>query len=337
MTIGKYLKDKLLLLLLNGICGTLLAFYLVAVGNSFVTISLILIVWGGICFCVFLVSYQSRKRYFKKIEGLMTGLEQPYLVHELLDPSWKLEDQLYRDFLRQSNRAAMEQISSLRQEQADYRSFIEGWIHEVKLPITGMRLAFHNDKQIEAGRVERYLTEIDNRVEQVLFYGKSENVYKDFQVHKINLKEVIHSVLRKNKYLLIASQVSATVSVEECFIYSDKKWLEFILVQLIANAVKYKKDGSGEMSFHVEESNAETTLVIRDQGIGIKTEEIDRIFNKGFTGTNGRTREKSTGFGLYLCKKLCDKLNIGIGARSILGESTDIFFIFPKNNYLSNL
>lgn len=335
MTAGKYLKDKILVLVLNGMGVFLLSLYLLAVKNSQTTVFLIAVVWFVVFFIMLYVDYRSRKRYFDKIDDLMEHLDQPYLVQEFLGTSWKLEDQIYKEILHRSNKAVIEQIYQLEEAQKEYREFIEGWIHEVKLPITGMRLACHNEKLSESRRIETYLTEMDNAVDQALFYARSDQVYKDYQVAETNLKQVVLRVISKNKYLLIQNQMKVLVECGDENAMTDRKWLEFILVQILINAVKYKKEGSGEMVFCSKESKDTVRLSVRDAGIGIPTEEIGRIFEKGFTGSNGRNRERTTGIGLYLCRKLCRKLEIDIGVDSVENEYTEVFLIFPKNSYLS--
>jgi len=337
MTITGYLKDKIMIVLLNGIGVFLLSLYLVAIGNSVVTAGLISLIWGVIFAVVLAVDYHRRSQYFQKIDDLMVEMDKPYLIQEFLENSWRLEDQLYKEILHRSNKAVIEQIYQLEQERQEYREFIEGWIHEVKLPITGMRLACHNDRHMQKQKMELYLSEMDHAVEQVLFYARSEQVYKDYQISEADLKQIVLQVISKNKYLLIQNQMSVQVPFEQCMIHVDKKWLEFILIQVLINAVKYKKANGGEIIFGAKETANGTSLSVRDAGIGIPAEEAGRIFEKGFTGSNGRSHEKSTGIGLYLCKKLCRKLAIEIKAESIEGEFTEISFFFPKNSYLTKL
>lgn len=337
MTIGTYLKDKLLIILMNVVGLFVLSLYLLVVGNSKTTIFLLVIVWLMVLFIILLADYWKRKQYFDKIYDVMEHLEQRYLIQEFFGTSWKLEDQLYKDIFYRSNKAAIEKINQLEETQKEYREFIEGWIHEVKLPITGMRVAYHNENPGGNRRVETYLTEIDNAVDQALFYARSDQVYKDYQVSETSLKQSIVRVVKRNKHLLIQNQMNVNITCGDEFVMTDRKWLEFILTQILINAVKYKKEGSGEILFSSKKSKDAICLVTRDTGIGIPETEIPRIFEKGFTGSNGRTREKSTGIGLYLCRKLCRKLEIAISAESVEGEYTELTLSFPKNSYLSKL
>lgn len=339
MSLGKYVQDQIILILMNGIGVFLLSLYLLAVGNSRVTVSLIAATWIIAFLSWAAVNYRGRKRYFDNINRLMSELDQPYLVQEFMENSWRLEDQLYREILRRSNKAVVERIYQLENEQKEYREFIEGWIHEVKLPITGIRLACHNQEQGNSRRIERYLTELDHDVEQALFYARSDQVYRDYIIKETELKAVLLNVLKKNKYVMIHHQMSAEVECEGVTVFCDGKWLEFIVGQILLNAVKYKREqeGNGMISFRAEPTASGVKLMIRDDGMGIAARDQSRIFDKGFTGSNGRSRGKSTGIGLYLCRKLCNKLGLEIGVQSREGEYTEITLLFPKHPFLSKL
>ena len=339
MTFVAYIKDRIITLTLNGLGIFLLSLYLLALRNSQTTVILIAVIWLFIVAVYLFTGYRSRKRYFDEIYDLVERLDQPYLIQEFIKTSWKLEDRLYKEILYRSNKAVIERIEGLEESQKEYREFIEGWIHEVKLPITGMRLAYHNhkEKREDDRKIEAYLTEMDNAVERVLFYARSNQVYKDFAVAETDLRQTVLSVVSRNKYLLIQNGMSVKVECEAVDVMTDRKWLDFILTQILSNAVKYKKESGGEIVFRSEASRDGVCLRIRDAGIGIPKEELGKIFEKGFTGSNGRSREKTTGIGLYLCGKLCRKLEIAISVDSVINEYTEISLCFPKNSYLTKL
>ncbi|MGC6767498.1 sensor histidine kinase [Enterococcus sp. LJL51] len=336
MKLFYYLHDKLFVLVLHFSCLLILSFYLLTLGNTPVTIVLIALVWVSIIFVYFTLDYYKRKRFFRGIDKQMTQLDKPYLIHELLEKNWRYEDELYRDILRKANTSAMETIAWLEEEQTDYKEFIEAWIHEVKLPMTSLHLAAAELETDSARKIQMYLIDLENQVDQTLFYARSDYVHQDYFIKEVLLQEVIAELIKKNKYLLIQNQMQVTIACEE-FVYTDKKWLAFIVNQLIFNAVKYKKEGRGSLSFTAVSTKEQTELTIRDSGIGIKSHELPRVFDKGFTGTNGRAAGKATGFGLYLCKKLCRKLGLKIDCAAVENEYTEIVIIFPQNSYLSEL
>ena len=152
----------------------------------------------------------------------------------------------------------------------------------------------------------------------------------------LSLQQAAEDVLRKNKYYLIQSRICARVNCPAT-VYTDVKWISFILNQLILNAVKYRRDPEPEISIFTEKTSHGVRLTVADNGLGIPEEDLPRIFDKGFTGSNGRATERSTGMGLYLCRKLCRKLGIGISAQSAENAGTQISLEFPVSSYLSKL
>ncbi len=337
MNFADYLKDKSLLIILN-ISGVLfLSMYLIVIGNNFAVISVLGFFWLGILSLWLLLDYRRRRKYFSEIFDLLADLEKPYLIQKFMGKSWKLEDKLYQQILRLSNKSVIEKIQTLEDQQKEYREFIEGWIHEVKLPITGMRLVAYNESNELKRKSELYLTEMDELVDKALFYARSDQVYKDYAIKETDLKTIVKETINKYRYILIENQIKVTVLTESAFVQTDGKWIEFILSQIVANAIKYKKPGAGEITFSVQEVKDGIKLSVRDNGIGVPSDELKQIFEKGYTGTNGRSREKTTGIGLYLCKKLCKKLDLTIGAASVEKDYTEIYLVFPVNSYLSKL
>ena len=154
-------------------------------------------------------------------------------------------------------------------------------------------------------------------------------------IRKVNLEEVIRNVLLRNKKMMIQNGMKVETKNINLSAYTDEKWLEFILNQIITNSIKYRKEQNPEVNIKLIENKENVQLFIRDNGIGIKKSEIDRIFDKGFTGTNGRNQKKSTGIGLYLCKRLCEELGMEIKADSKENEFTEISIIIPRNKKIN--
>ena len=154
-------------------------------------------------------------------------------------------------------------------------------------------------------------------------------------IRKVNLEETIRNVLARNKKMMIHNDMKVETKNIEISAYTDEKWLEFILNQIIVNAIQYRKEKSSEIVIELEEMKENVKLSIKDNGIGIKKSEIDRIFDKGFTGTNGRNQKKSTGIGLYLCKRLCEELGMIIEAQSKENEYTNIIITIPRTKKLN--
>ena len=352
MKMREYLIDKLLLLTLHVGCMLLLAGFLYATGYEPQFCVLILIFWILILMLWLGYEYYSRRRYFHELWETLNKMDQRYLLGELMPVSHRLEDGLYREMIRISNKAVIERIRQIEDEQKEYREYIESWVHEVKAPITSIDLMcenFKSDPLENQGDVVRRIRlenqKIENYVDMALYYARSEDVYKDYVIRRTNLGEIAVVVLKRNKGYLIQSQIQAEVDCKDKA-YTDEKWIAFILNQLVLNAAKYCRKKGGKIWIYTSQKHKSDVLtkhshgvrlVVKDNGIGIKEEELDRIFEKGFTGSNGRKTERSTGMGLYLCKKLCLKLGIEIYARSKAGEGTEVILEFPISSYLSKM
>lgn len=217
----------------------------------------------------------------------------------------------------------------------DYKDYIELWIHEIKLPIAASKMIIENNKNKTTKSIEEELDKVENYIEQALFYARSNTVEKDYYIKKVTLKEVVNESIKKNKNILIQEKVAINIHDTDLEVMTDSKWIVFIINQIIQNSVKYRSpDRTMQIEISAKQGIENVILSIKDNGIGIKQGEIERVFEKGFTGTNGRlSSKKSTGIGLYLCKKLCDKLGIAIELNSVQGQGTETRLIFPQNSW----
>lgn len=336
MRLGRYIWDKIGLLLLQLACMFLLGLYLWVTGNESVNILLTVICWLLILTGYLGWDYYHRKKYFDRIFRQLEGLDQRYLIGELLPDSWRLEDALYREILRCSGKSVIEKIHILEDEAKEYREYMESWIHEVKTPITAMSLICENHRDTYTDRMKYELGKVENEVERVLYFARSEQVYQDYMIREVNLREVVLAAIRRNKQYLIAADISIELKVEDRPVHTDGKWVEFLLNQIIGNSIKYKrKDGAGGViTISTQTAGSQVSLILEDNGIGIPADDRKRIFDKGFTGSNGRSRGSSTGIGLYLCRKLCDKLEIGLRAESEEGAYTRMILTFPDSDHM---
>ncbi len=338
---GLFLKDKFLLLLLHVVCMGLLSAFLRLTGYGEEKTLLVLCFWVLILMAWLTITYVQRKKYFDEAEGILAGMEPKYLLGELLPVSFRLEDKLYRQMLHRSNKAVIERIRKLEDEKREYKEYIESWIHEIKAPITGVALLCGNGRKAQSsGPVREILREvsmenqkIENLVEQVLYYARMEQVWQDFLIRETDLQDISQNVLQKNHLLLIEKQVMAEVSCPHK-VYTDGKWISFILNQMVLNSVKYCS-GPPEFFITTSPSPRGVFLIFQDNGKGIPKEDLPRIFDKGFTGSNGRSREGATGMGLYLCRRLCEKLDVGLWAESVLGQGTRMIMEFPVSSYIA--
>ena len=199
------------------------------------------------------------------------------------------------------------------------------WVHQIKTPIAAMRLLLQSEDNENNRELEAELFKIEQYVEMVLQFLRVDNEHTDYVIGRQNLEKIVRSSVRKYAKLFIIKNISVDVGNISAEVLSDEKWLSFVIEQIISNALKYTEKGSISIFLENEE-----TLVIEDSGIGIAKEDLPRVFEKGFTGYNGRTDKKSTGIGLYLCKKIMDKLGHKIEISSEVGKGTKVKLIFEK-------
>ena len=196
-------------------------------------------------------------------------------------------------------------------------------------------MVIENNKNAITKSIDEELDKVENYIEQALFYARSNTVEKDYYIRKVVLKEIVNESIKKNKSSLIQEKISIDIHDLEIEVNTDNKWIVFISNQIIQNSIKYRKKENSVIEIYENQGKENVILYIKDNGIGIKQGEITRVFEKGFTGTNGRlSNKKSTGIGLYLCKKLCNKLGIGIELNSVQNEGTEVKLVFPKDSYI---
>lgn len=341
MRLTDYLRDKGMLLLLHLVCMCMAAAFFRLTDYSGTNTVLFLVVWLLLLAVWLTVAFLQRRKFFRETQRILDKIDQRYLLGELLPDSYRLEDRLYREMICRSNKSCIERIRQIEEEQKDYKEYIESWVHEIKAPITGIALLCNNRRGTAPALQNDYLTvslenqKIENYVDMVLYYARSEEVYKDYLIQETNLEDTVCEVLDKNHLLLIQNQVQADIDCKD-MVYTDRKWIAFILNQMMLNSVKYRSDTPLLRIYTRREADG-VRLIFEDNGIGIRQEELSRIFDKGFTGSNGRDNGRSTGMGLYLCQKLCGRLGIRLSAESKYGAGTKLYLEFPISNYICDV
>ena len=328
MNSRRYWKNRLPFLLTNLVCMAALTVFLLVCGNSVSAVVLILIVWALILLAGLVLTYWKRKRQMKKLLDMAEQLSERYLISEVMELPEQAEDQVYYQLLKMAGKSMLEQIGEIERERLEYKEYIEQWIHEIKTPITAMKLLCENHRMDWTKELLLELEKTNRFTEQALYYARSEHTEKDYSVREMALSQVVHGAIADNKYLLLQSGMRLEVEEMQDTVYSDEKWVRFILNQLIANAVKYRTE-QPVLRISTHKRQDQVVLVVEDNGIGIAASDLPRIFEKGFTGQNGRMVQQSTGIGLYLCKRLCEKLGIGITAESS-EHGTAISFLFTS-------
>lgn len=213
----------------------------------------------------------------------------------------------------------------------DMEEYISKWVHEIKLPISAISMTLERIDDAEISTEIKNETEkINFLVNSVMYGSRATAAAEDIFISEVKLQDIIRQAIKNNAFMLIRNNIEIKLENLEHHIFTDKKWILYVLDQLINNSIKYSKE-KAEIQFYGEESDKYICLNIRDNGIGITREDLERIFNKGFTGTNGRnTRYKSTGMGLYFSKKILDKLGNSFEVYSVKNEYTLFKIKFNK-------
>lgn len=278
--------------------------------------------------------YSSKSSFINNLKINLDSLDEKYLLSEIISKPNKAEHVEIYNILKECNKSMNDKISKIEIENKDYMEFIELWIHEVKTPIASSKLTIENNRTPILTSIEEDINKIEEYIEQALFYARSSAVEKDFIIKTLNLEEIVNSAIKRNSKTLIEKSIRISKNNLNYEIYSDKKWLDFILHQIISNSIKYFDKTDKTLDFYIDEVGDSLVLNIKDNGMGMNEKAVLKAFDKGYTGENGRIFKEATGIGLYLCKKLCSKLGLGISIASILGESTRVSIVFPKNKMM---
>ncbi|MGN1133772.1 MAG: sensor histidine kinase [Oscillospiraceae bacterium] len=278
----------------------------------------------------FLLEFFKKRNFYGNLDKITDKLDRPYLLSEIIDKPNFFEGRKLYDVLKLGNKSMNDEIAKYKISTNEYQEYVEKWVHEIKTPIAACKLAVENRSENSWAELSEDLDKIEKYVNQTLFYSRVNNAEKDYIIRKHTLNELVANSLKSNSKTLIRNGFSIKRESLDITVMTDEKWISFILDQIISNSVKYKKENP-VISFSGRKTENGVFLKISDNGVGISAEDLPRIFEKNFTGGNGRLNSRSTGFGLYLCKKLCDKMGIDISAESQQGIETDISIFFPKN------
>ena len=333
MNFFSYLKDKLLLIVLS-------MFSAISIEILLIPYDINIIVRLYILFSIFfafivgiLVEYFIKRNYYNDLNIKLNELKDKYLISELIDIPDFCEGKILKGVVEEAGKSMLENVNVYKHLQDDYKEYIELWIHEIKIPISASKMIIENNKTSVTKSIDEELDKIENYTEQALYYARSNTGEKDYLIRKYDLKEIILQAILKNTNSFVNSKISLEMNDLDIEVYTDSKWSVFIVNQIIQNSIKYS---SRKITIFKKELKENVVLYIKDDGLGISKGDLDRVFEKGFTGENGRIiGKKSTGIGLYLCKKLCDKLRIGLQISSKKGEGTEVRIIFPKGSYTS--
>lgn len=284
-------------------------------------------------------------RYRSKVKALSNALKRPVEEQAQLPEATDDVEILYHRLLENQSIARSESESSAAVRQSQMRDYYSMWVHQIKTPISAMKLLLEAERE-ELGQLmcdeeqqaafkelsdnmdsfEDELFRIEEYVSMALQYQRVSSTENDFVLEKVSVDGVIRDTIKKYAKIMIRRHIGINYSGTGQEVYTDVKWLAFMLEQILSNAIKYTPQGG--VTIETAEEKDRFFITIKDTGIGIKTEDLPRVFEKGYTGYNGHADKKATGIGLYLCRQMADKLGHTIRMESEIGKGTKVWIGF---------
>lgn len=330
MKLREYLKWKILLFLLGGIGMIFLLCFLLISGVSCAFTAVLyggIFLFTGICTAV---DYLVQSKRIARLDALIDSLPDRYLLGEVLPLPASVVERYYYRAMKSISRSAVDAAQTARREKEEYLEYVERWIHELKTPLTACSLILSNqgrncrEKACQAlARCSGEIKKADNLTENILYYARLRSAAEDTRAARFSVGELLEKAVKSQMQVLIAAGIS--VEIEGDFTaWSDEKSVSYMIQQLLVNAAKYCPGCRIQMR---AENNR---IEVEDDGIGVPSYEVERITDRGFTGSNGQKFPNSTGMGLYIVKMLCERLGIGLGIESEAGTYTRFVFEFSK-------
>lgn len=296
-----------------------------------------------------LVAYARGRSWWAGLADLSCEADNPRLVSQMAEEPVLPEQRLAADVLDQVTRSANDEVAEYRRQMREYREYVETWVHEAKSPLAAANLMLDNlaadprslaDDPVRLEALGDELHRVGGYIEQALFFARSESLERDYVIRRHRLRDVVGAALRESSRELIAAHVAPRLGEGlDLEVLTDEKWLAFVIGQLLQNTVRYVRpdaEGGAFVSFSamlLDEGRADerVRLVVADNGCGTSAADLPRVFERGFTGDNGRTHKQSTGLGLWLVARLCDKMGVAVSAESEAGRSFSVVLEFPSN------
>ena len=331
MNIKNYILSKIPYLIMNFIIFMLAAVLLKIAKIPNVIVFCVFLIWFMPLVIYIAIHFFKEKKFYSEMKNINDRLDKKYLLSEVIKKPNYYEGRIFYEILKDADRNMHEEVNYYKHLQSDYREYIEAWVHEIKTPIASSKMILENSSSKDKNALIDEMNKIESYITQALYYSRSTDFNKDYIIKTFNLQKVINECIRENRREFINKRIGLDIkSNTNIEVTSDAKWLKFIINQIVINSIKYSKKENAEIKIYTIEhvDLNEISLVIEDNGIGIPKSDINRVFDKGFTGYNGRIYGKSTGIGLYLCKKLCEKLDLDLELVSEVKVGTKVIIKF---------
>ncbi len=327
MRITDYIKYYLPIISLN-IFYYLLLLVVLILDNKFIGLAFSIIFVILITNAMYLLYiFYKHKKFYNMLTKYADSLKDKSQIGWVLEKNYTLEHGLITDILKKISKSTSDKLSDYENQIIDNERYTNLWLHEIKTPLSVIELL--NDNDIIEDEVLRINAHIDN----ILYYSRINNISIDYNITEISIDTLVKNVIKNNQNLLIHNNVSIDLNLLDISVYCDIKWSEFIIKQIVHNSIKYKKN-TLEISFVATKKTNGVLLEIKDNGVGIDSKDINFVFDKFYTGENGRLYDKSTGMGLAMVKEACNSMHLDVSINSVKGEFTCVSILFPFDKEL---
>jgi signal transduction histidine kinase len=328
MKVSEYLGDRLWQILAHIVSMAALTAFLYGTGTAPGVLALTLIAWTAALAVYLTIRYLRERACLAELEAIMNSLDKKYLLVECAPKPRGLYERRFFDLMRRGAKAMTEAVSQTERSRREYREYIENWVHEIKAPIAAAKLVCRHHGEESSRKVAVLMEQIEEHVERALYRARADGVEKDFIVRETDIADIVRDAVAKHRTLLIHAGVRVEADEAKGMAYTDGKWASFMLGQLLSNAIRYRRE-SPVICLISRQDEGRFHLTVRDNGMGIPPDDLPRVFERGFTGANGRAFGTPTGMGLYIVAKLAGHLQVGLEAASVPGEYTEIRLTFP--------
>ncbi|MFD1029842.1 sensor histidine kinase [Metaplanococcus flavidus] len=272
--------------------------------------------------------YIKRHRYYKKIT------ENPDKMEHMLQKEGRSPEQIQIDlYLQKLYKVYQNEAQTLYASQNRHLQFMNQWVHQMKTPISVIQLLLQNPDELDKKSVSEEIDRLKASLDTVLMNARLDTFEQDMHIEQVNLHGLATEIITENKRLFISRQVYPVIEMGKDFIVAtDRKWMKFILGQLLTNAIKYTFEKDKKVYITAACQNSPIHLSIKDEGLGIPSTDLGRVTKAFFTGENGRKTAESTGMGLYIAKEVCNKLGHELVIESAVGQGTTVSILFSNQD-----
>ncbi|MFD2615044.1 sensor histidine kinase [Paenibacillus gansuensis] len=278
--------------------------------------------------CYLVLRYVSHRHFYRRLSHPLDSLQNSVQSHEAAPLPAALSELLEAQY-----RKYLEEQQAWQRKQRERSTFVDHWVHQLKTPLSVIQMTAQEDDDDERmSSISEEAERMRSSVEMLLYQARLETFEQDFSVEKVYLSEVVIDAVHEQKGLFIRSHVYPEVKVDDKLqVQTDAKWLRFLVLQLLSNAIKYSAGYGSRVTVTAYSKENMIVLEVTDQGVGIPKADIRRVFEPFYTGENGRKFKESTGMGLYLVKEVCDKLGHAVEIESQAGAGTTVRLYFQNN------